>query len=129
MSAVTVIGWLSSYDMCVSFVYYESCSKIFMWNSIFMATRFAYYFYVAFISASYSFRIQRGEIILVNHGKAIVELISTIQNTQKKNDVELGSVARGVAIGEVSVGESLDITDDSKKDIMTGTSPRTQTTL
>ena len=30
MSLITAIGWLSSYDMCASYVYYESCQHVFM---------------------------------------------------------------------------------------------------
>ncbi len=97
-----VIGFLSSYDMCQSYVYNEPCKNIFMTNGGFNALRFAYLFYVAYIAKSYYRRIERGELILVTHGKSIVELINTIQNQQKKNDIELVAV-KGVAVADGQV--------------------------
>ena len=51
----------------------------------------SYLFYVAYIAKSYQRRVERGEFILVQHGKAIVELINQVQKKQK-NDIELTSV-------------------------------------
>ena len=51
-----------------------------MTNGGFNALRFAYIFYVAYITKSYYRRLERGELILVSHGKSIVELINTLQS-------------------------------------------------
>ena len=48
---------------------------------------------MAYIAKSYQRRVERGEFILVQHGKAIVELINQVQNKQK-NDIELTNVQK-----------------------------------
>ena len=72
------LGLVSTHDMCNSYVYYQPCKDIFMQNLLFNILRFAYIFYVAYIAKSYYRRIERGELILVNHGRAIVELINSV---------------------------------------------------
>jgi len=74
------VGLLSSFDMCRSYIYYQTCKDIWTYNSAFNLMRFLYLFYIAFISKSYYRRIERGEIILVTHGKSIVELINAVQS-------------------------------------------------
>ena len=69
--------------------------------------RFLYYYYAAYLIRSYYRRLERGELILVSHGKSIVELISAVQTSQNKNDMELQSV-KGVALG-VSGGQAASI--------------------
>lgn len=73
-----VVGLLSSNDMCRSYIYYQSCKDIWTFNSAFNLLRFFYHFYAAYLSKSYYRRIERGEIILVTHGKSIVELINAV---------------------------------------------------
>ena len=48
--------------------------------------------YSAFIARSYQRRVERGEFILVQHGKAVVELINAVQSKQGKTDIELGAM-------------------------------------
>ena len=70
--------------------------------------RFVYYYYSAFIVGSYYRRLERGELILVSHGKGVVELISAVQTSQKNTDMELQSV-KGVAVGEsIGTGQTLE---------------------
>lgn len=88
-----VLGLLSTYDMCNSYVYYEPCKNIFMQNSVFSALRIGYLYYVAYIAKSLYRRLERGEIILVNHGRSIVELINKVTKSQSQGrDIELSSV-------------------------------------
>ena len=64
-----------------------------MQNLFFNILRLCYLLYVAYIAKSYQRRVERGEFILVQHGKAIVELINQVQNKQK-NDIELTNVQK-----------------------------------
>jgi len=59
------LGILSTYDMCQSWLYNETCSQIFMQNALFNFMRGGFLFYVAYIAKSYFRRIERGEFILV----------------------------------------------------------------
>ena len=70
------LGIASTFDMCESWLYREACNQILVQNVFFNILRFCYLFYVAFIARSYQRRVERGEFILVQHGKAIVELIN-----------------------------------------------------
>ncbi|TNV75981.1 hypothetical protein FGO68_gene139 [Halteria grandinella] len=89
-AVLPLLGLLSSYDMCQSWIYHEPCKQIFTQNAVFSLLRALYLFYSAYITHSYRCRVERGELILVHHGKGIVELINTLQNQQKKgNDIEL----------------------------------------
>ena len=99
LAVFPIIGLFSSYDMCKSYIYTDSCKDIFIQNAAFNSVRFAFLFYVAYISKSFYRRLERGELILVTHGKSIVELINTIQSQQRKNDIEMVAV-RGVAVAE-----------------------------
>lgn len=70
------IGLLSTYDMCNSYMYNQPCRQIAMWNTGFNVLRLLYLFYQAYIAKSYYRRLQRGERILVECGRSIVELIN-----------------------------------------------------
>eukprot|EP00347_Sterkiella_histriomuscorum_P008188 403346044 len=103
------LGLASTYDMCNSYVYYEPCKNIFLQNSMFSALRIGYLFYVAYIAKSFYRRLERGEIILVNHGRSIVELINQVQNNNqggtggsRGQDIELVAV-QGIAMAEGQV--------------------------
>ncbi len=74
------LGLGSTYDMCHSWVYRETCKQIFTQNLAFNLLRACYCAYVAYIAISYQKRVERGEFILVQHGKAIVELINAVQS-------------------------------------------------
>ena len=87
------LGMASTIDMCESWLYREACNQILVQNLFFNVLRVCYLFYVAYIAKSYQRRIERGELILVQHGKAIVELINQVQNKQK-NDIELTNVQK-----------------------------------
>ena len=90
-----LLGLLSTYDMCKSYVYYQSCKDIFTTNAAITVLRLLYFFYVSYLAKSYYRRVERGELILVNHGRAIVELINTVQNnnnSQRSRDIELTAV-------------------------------------
>ena len=75
-----------------------------MQNLFFNLFRLSYLLYVAYIAKSYQRRVERGEFILVQHGKAIVELINQVQNKQK-NDIELASVPKKKVDEEVKIEE------------------------
>ena len=52
---------------------------------------------MAYLAKSYYRRLERGELILVNHGRSIVELINQVQNssgagTGRGQDIELMAV-------------------------------------
>lgn len=108
--ALTILGNLASYDMCHSYVYYEPCKDIVVEQILLNSIRFSYYYYAAYIVGSYYRRLERGELILVSHGKSIVELISAVNNSQNKTDMELQSV-RGVAVSHgqaIGIGQQLE---------------------
>ena len=60
-----MLGFLSSFDMCKSWLYRESCKDIFVANGIFNLIRAGYLFYTAYIARSYQRRVERSEFILV----------------------------------------------------------------
>ena len=92
MALIPFIGILSSGNMCNSYLYTDPCNKIYLLNTALNVGRFCYLFYAAYLAKSYYRRLERGEKILVNYGKSIVELINSIQSSQRKNDIELSSV-------------------------------------
>ena len=61
-------------------MYAGNCKDIFMLETIINGLRLGYLFYLALLAKSFYRRIERGELILVSHGKSIVELVNTIQN-------------------------------------------------
>ena len=92
LAVFPLLGFLSSYDMCQSWLYRETCEQIYVQNAVFNFFRAGYLVYSAFIARSYQRRVERGEFILVQHGKAVVELINAVQNKQGKTDIELGAM-------------------------------------
>lgn len=74
-----LVGILATYDMCRSYLFFENCKHIGLWNVSINVVRFCYLFYVAYITKSYYRRLQRGERILVECGRSIVELINQVQ--------------------------------------------------
>ena len=109
MAVLPALGLFSAYDMCQSYIYHDPCDEIFVSVGVLNSCRFAYLFYVAFIAKSFYRRIERGELILVNHGRSIAMLIDHIQTQKSKTDLEMVAV-KGVAVaqGEVVVpGESV----------------------
>jgi hypothetical protein len=76
-----LLGVLSTIDMCDSYMYlYESCKQIFMINVLMSLIKLLYLFYAAHLVKSFITRLKRGELILVIHGRAIVDLINSIKN-------------------------------------------------
>ena len=97
-----LVGVLSTYDMCRSYLYFENCKHIGLWNVSINLLRFCYLFYVAYITKSYYRRLQRGERILVECGRSIVELINQVQMnnaSSSSQDIELVAV-KGVAVAQ-----------------------------
>lgn len=83
MIVLPTLGLLSAFDMCNSYMYYQRCSDIFAQQAVASAFKLGYYFYVAYIARSFQRRLERGEIILVSHGKAIVDLVNQIQTSNR----------------------------------------------
>ena len=75
MITLPVLGLISVTDRCKMLTYYQTCSDIFIYSSVFFSISFFYNFYIAYLAKSFYRRLERGEIILVTHGRSIVELI------------------------------------------------------
>jgi hypothetical protein len=76
MVAFPLIGMLTTIDMLRSYTYYQNDMFIIGQSAVWNGFKFAYYFYVAYIAISFQRRLEKGEIILVSHGRSIVELVN-----------------------------------------------------
>eukprot|EP00347_Sterkiella_histriomuscorum_P015023 403358599 len=92
------IGFLASYDMCQSYIFFDPCKQIFLTQSMFSVIRMIIYFYQAYVIRSYIMRLERGEFILANHGRAIIEMISKLSSKesqkkyQQESDIEMSYI-------------------------------------
>jgi hypothetical protein len=82
---LTPLTILSIFDFCKAYIFVNECDEIKMSYSFYALWRLLYQGYGSYLAYSVAKRIQRGEYVLICHGKKVVDMLNQIENQNSKN--------------------------------------------